>query len=277
MLETVRKVGGSGGSAERASCPTLSDCIVSFEGAVRDSGSNPQHHVRSAWRPAHLLTRAHPAMKQPLHRAFRRRRGCWLRVVTRRVVDDHCPLPGHVQSPRPRKSAPTLPAVARAADPTGGDGIERRQRLSPIDSSSRGTWPCQQAPTDVLHSIGEEGAVLPVSVRNVGPAFDCLGDMLDAHREMEPCVDGPSDAREKMRNLTGGSIAIMCPALSTRRHDRWPRWDPRSRPKHGCGFVSRCTKRVHWIVGSTDRHLILLFHPGINARFRRAPAVAGRL
>ena len=26
------------------------------------------------------------------------------------------------------------------------------------------------------------------------------------------CVDGPSDAREKMRILTGGSIAIMCPA-----------------------------------------------------------------
>jgi hypothetical protein len=37
-----------------------------------------------------------------------------------------------------------------------------------------------------LHSIGEEGAVLPVSVGNVGPAVDCLGDMLDAHRKMEP-------------------------------------------------------------------------------------------
>jgi hypothetical protein len=28
------------------------------------------------------------------------------------------------------------------------------------------------------------------------------------------CVDGPLDARGKMRNLTGGSIAIMCPAFS---------------------------------------------------------------
>jgi hypothetical protein len=37
------------------------------------------------------------------------------------------------------------------------------------------------------------------------------------------CVDGPLDAREKMRNLTGGSIAIMCPALSTRHDDRWPK------------------------------------------------------
>ena len=80
------KSGGSGGSAERASCPALSDCIVSFEGAVRDRGSNPQHHVRSPWRPAHLLARAHPTMNQPLHGAFRRRRRYWLRVVTRRRV-----------------------------------------------------------------------------------------------------------------------------------------------------------------------------------------------
>src|SRR5262245_34515909 len=36
--------------------------------------------------------------------------------------------------------------------------------------------------------------------------------------------------------------------------------------KHGCGFESRCNTRVFWIVGSTDRHLIQLFHPGTNAR-----------
>jgi hypothetical protein len=46
--------------------------------------------------------------------------------------------------------------------------------------------------------------------------------------------------------------------------------------KHFGGFESLCTKRVFWIVGSTDRHLILLFHPGINARFERPPAGAGR-
>ena len=83
-----------------------------------------------------------------------------------------------------------------------------------------------------------------------------------------------------MRILTGRSIAIMCPAFSTRHHDRWPRWYPRSKPKHSRGFESRCTKRVLWIVGSTeradrllqhrsasrpDRHLIQLFHPGIDA------------
>jgi hypothetical protein len=70
------------------------------------------------------------------------------------------------------------------------------------------------------------------------------------------CVDGPPDARGKMRIPTGRSIAIMCPAFSTRRHDRWPRWYPRSKPKHFGGFESRCTKRVLWIVGSTDCHLI---------------------
>ena len=43
------------------------------------------------------------------------------------------------------------------------------------------------------------------------------------------------------------------------------RWYPRSKPKHPRGFESRCTKRVLWIVGSTDRHLIQLFHPGIDA------------
>jgi hypothetical protein len=90
------------------------------------------------------------------------------------------------------------------------------------------------------------------------------------------CVDGPSDARGKMRILTGRSIAIMCPAFSTRHHGRWPRWYPRSRPKHMRGFESRCTKRVLWIVGSTDCHLTQLFHPGINAWFQRPPADAGR-
>jgi len=75
------------------------------------------------------------------------------------------------------------------------------------------------------------------------------------------CVDGRSDARGKVRILTGGSTAIMCPAFATRHHDRWPRWYPRSSPKHFGDFESQCTKRVLWIIGSTDRHLVLLFTP----------------
>jgi hypothetical protein len=41
------------------------------------------------------------------------------------------------------------------------------------------------------------------------------------------------------------------------------------------GFESRCDRWVLWIVGSTDRHLISLFHLGTNAWFRLSPADAG--
>jgi hypothetical protein len=50
-----------------------------------------------------------------------------------------------------------------------------------------------------------------------------------------------------------------------------------SSPKQFCGFESRHANRVLWIIGSTDRHLVELFHPGINARFRRTPAPATRV
>src|ERR1700723_2791826 len=83
---------------------------------------------------------------------------------------------------RPRKSLPTLHAVEPAA---GGDGVERCHRFADqIKCPLHLAVP--QAPADVLHSIGEAGAFLPVFVRDVRPAFDCLGDMLDAHRQMEP-------------------------------------------------------------------------------------------
>jgi hypothetical protein len=85
----------------------------------------------------------------------------------------------------------------------------------------------------------------------------------------------PLGCKRKNENSDGWSIAIMCPAFVTRHHDRWPRWYPRSKPKHLRGFESRCTKRVLWIIGSTDRHLIQLFHPGIDACFQRPPADAG--
>jgi hypothetical protein len=135
-------------------------------------------------------------MKPPLHGAFRRRCRYWLRVVTRRrVVDDHCRLPGHVRLQATQEC--THLARRRACSrPHGGDGIERRHGIADqIKCTPHLAVP--QAPTDVLHSIGEAGAFLAVVVPVARPAFDCLGDMLDAHREMEPVehVTGWADAR----------------------------------------------------------------------------------
>jgi hypothetical protein len=62
-----------------------------------------------------------------------------------------------------------------------------------------------------------------------------------------------------------GSTAIMCPALSTRRHGRWPRWRSRSGPQQSSGLKSHWFQRALRIVGSTDRHLSEIFHPGIHA------------
>jgi hypothetical protein len=53
---------------------------------------------------------------------------------------------------------------------------------------------------------------------------------------------------------------MMCPALLTWQHDRWPRWSPRSNSRYGCDFASRCNKGILWSVGSIDRHLTQLFH-----------------
>ena len=83
------------------------------------------------------------------------------------------------------------------------------------------------------------------------------------------CVDGPLDARASLRNSDEQIDCEHVSGLSTRHHVRWPRWNPRSSPKQFCGFESRHANRVLWIIGSTGRHLIQLFHPGINARLRR--------
>jgi hypothetical protein len=126
IIETVRKA-GSGGSSKRASCLALSYSVVSLEGAVRYGGSNLQHHMRSPRRPAHLLIRAHPAMKQLLHGAFGRRRRYWLCVVTRRrVVDDQFRLPGHVRL----KTTQEFNHLARGRTRRRRDGVERFRCIS---------------------------------------------------------------------------------------------------------------------------------------------------
>ena len=61
-------------------------------------------------------------------------------------------------------------------------------------------------------------------------------------RRVGACVDGPR-MQEKNEKADGRVDCDHVSGLPTRCHDRWPRWDPRSRPKHGCGFVSRCTQK----------------------------------
>ena len=76
-----------------------------------------------------------------------------------KVFDNHCRLPGRCAVSRPRKSAPTLPAVGACSRPHGGDGIECRHGIADqIKCTLHLAVP--QAPTDVLHpqQIGEEGA-----------------------------------------------------------------------------------------------------------------------
>src|SRR5689334_11670218 len=62
---------GSSGTAAVGSFGTpLGSGMVLFECAVHHRGSNLQHEMSPTGRPPHLLVSAHPAMQQPLHRAF---------------------------------------------------------------------------------------------------------------------------------------------------------------------------------------------------------------
>jgi hypothetical protein len=60
--------------------------------------------------------------------------------------------------------------------------------------------------------------------------------------------------------------------LSTRYDDRWPRWVPRPSPKQVTDLAGRWLIRVFWILGSTDRHLDVLFHPAATRRSVGGPA-----
>jgi hypothetical protein len=124
---------------------------------------------------------------------------------------------------------------------------------------------------------------LSVIARLSHPAFD------PSSPPSVPCVDGPLDAREKVRNLTGGSIAIMCPAFLTRHHVRCPptafhrlrrrnlcclRPDGVRDPLPSNDTASKAAVQ-NGFFGSSVRPIVIsfkLFHPGINARFRRTPA-----
>ena len=96
-----------------------------------------------------------------------------------------------------------------------------------------------KASADVFDRIGEFGPA-PAVADGIGrPAAGTLSGVLDAHREVKPCVDSPSDARASVRILTGGSRQRSCVRPVAAAHDRWPRWSQRSGPKQSSGFESR--------------------------------------
>ena len=117
----------------------------------------------------------------------------------------------------------------------------------------------------------------------------------------------PLGCKRKMRRLTGESIAIMCPALSTRRSDRWPMCGRPAKvkgdsaklvavrkafmcPASSCGnmtagpdrfrerhpnrwavFIYHGPARIFSFVGSTDYYLLLRpLATSLNPGHRRA-------
>ena len=85
----------------------------------------------------------------------------------------------------------------------------------------------------------------------IGDVLDMCGRPVGCKRKIEK-----SDDQFDSDHVSG---------LLTRRTGRWPRWCPRSGPKQPGGFESHWRARGFRILGSTDSHLVLLFHPGINA------------
>jgi hypothetical protein len=78
----------------------------------------------------------------------------------------------------------------------------------------------------------------------------------------------PLGFKSESENSDGRSIAIMCPGcwrgIMTAGPDGFRNPAPNSPAVSEAGTLNG----VLWIVGSTDRHLTQLFHPGTNARSR---------
>jgi len=58
-----------------------------------------------------------------------------------------------------------------------------------------------ETPSDPLDSLGEARTSLAISLRGVGPTRGRLCDVLNPHREMKPCVDGPLGSRASKREF----------------------------------------------------------------------------
>ena len=101
-----------------------------------------------------------------------------------------------------------------------------------------------------------------------GPLRPSLFDDRDPRLRKGMC-GRPLGCKRKIEKSDNRVDSGHVSGLLARQHGRWPRWDPRSSPKQACGFESRSPRRVLQIVGSTDGHLVLLSHPGIDAWFGR--------
>jgi hypothetical protein len=85
------------GATKRTAGAPFSDGVIVLEGTVHYRASNLEHQMRAAWRPTHLLLGVHPAVHQPLRRAFGDRRRDWLLAPPgRRIINDDIGLPAYM-------------------------------------------------------------------------------------------------------------------------------------------------------------------------------------
>ena len=122
-------------------------------------------------------------------------------------------------------------------------------------------------------SLGVPGSLDP-GTKTKPPEFRRFHGWNQLRSQPDPLCGRPLGCKRKSENSDGKVDCDHVFGLSTRHHVRWPRWVPRSSPKQLCGLEGHGGQRVLRIVGSTDCHLIQLFHPGIDARSRRPAADA---
>jgi hypothetical protein len=72
-----------------------------------------------------------------------------------------------------------------------------------------------------------------------------------APRDCGACVDDPLGARGERQSLTAVRRR-SCVRPLTRHGDRWPRWVPRTSPKHGCG-IGMPVQHTGFLVRRLDR------------------------
>jgi len=169
--------------------------VIRVERAVDDGCPDPEHQMSTTRRPARLLARSHPAMRQPLHRTLGRRGRQWLVIQPRRrIIDDQISETGYI-------------------------GFQCNQRLRQL----RRFWPCQRRQR--MCSAASMNLALfwqSLTVLAGRPAGGTLSGVLDAHREVIPAghmINGPC-ARDlsQRRGAAGEDLGDMRLAISRAPH-----------------------------------------------------------